>query len=343
MSAPVFAPGFLAVAGVYGQFLAVAYRVKPVSLDAEGRVNDWRFDIWSHNHGERPKPSKTYSNLLAASQIEKAWPRPPQKPGDGKEASEHRNAWPAYDFEGPRIAKHFVPDPAFRCSSLRGLGAFCNVFAIESMMDELAREGGQDAVAFRLAHLHDPRARAVIEEAARRIGWNPQAWGDGRGQGLAYARYKNMAAYCAVAIELTIDRNSGVIRLERVAAATDVGEAVSPDGVVNQIEGGIVQATSWTLKERVRFSPAEVTSRDWVTYPILTFAEAPPAMETTVLDRPGEPFLGVGEASQGPTPAAIANAVENAIGVRLRELPFTSERVRAMLAAASRIQPPTSS
>jgi nicotinate dehydrogenase subunit B len=299
-------------------------------LDGEGKVGNWRMDLWSHNHGQRPQALPDRSSLLAAGALEKPWAPTAKRPSAGKEGGEHRNAWPGYDFDAPKVAKHFAPASTFRCSSMRGLGAFCNVFAIESTMNELAARSGQDPVAFRLKHLSDPRARAVVEAAAELIGWEPK-----RGQGIAYGRYKNLAAYCAVAVEVTIDKATGAIRVLRAAAGVDVGEAVAPDNVINQIDGGIVQATSWTLKERVRFGPAEITSRDWASYPILTFPEAP-VVQTRVLNQPGEPFLGVGEASQGPTPAAIAAAVFQLTGVNLREMPFTPERVRAMLSAGGR-------
>ena len=206
------------------------------------------------------------------------------------------------------------------------------------MMDELAHASDQDAVAFRLAHLSDPRARAVIEATAEAIGWGQEvAETDGakKGLGIAYARYKNTAAYCAVAVEVEVDEQSGLIRVTRAACAGDAGEAIAPDNIANQLEGGLMQSVSWTLKERVRFSPSEITSVDWETYPILTFREAP-EVEAIVLNRPGEKFLGVGEASQSPTAAAIANAVFNVTGVRLRELPFTPERVKAMIQEARR-------
>jgi CO/xanthine dehydrogenase Mo-binding subunit len=175
----------------------------------------------------------------------------------------------------------------------------------------------------------------VIEAARDAIGWGRHGATPGRGQGIAYARYKNAAAYCAVAVDAEVDEGSGVIRVTRAVCAGDAGEAIAPDGIANQLEGGLIQSLSWTLKERVRFTPGEIMSVDWETYPILTFREAP-EVETLVLDRPGEKFLGVGEASQGPTAAAIANAVFAATGVRLRELPFTPERVRAMIQEARR-------
>ncbi len=305
------------------------------STGSDGRINDWRFDVWSNHHGNRPKPKPTESGLLAARMIDGGLPPQTLGPAKDSEAGEHRNAWPGYDLPRVQVAKHFVSNHPFRCSSLRGLGAYANIFAIEQMMDELAAATGQDPVTFRLAHQPDPRARAVIEAVRDAIGWGKGEKVPGRGQGIAYARYKNTAAYCAVAVDAEVDEATGVIRITRAACAGDAGEAIAPDGIANQLEGGLIQSMSWTLKERVRFSPGAITSVDWESYPILTFREAP-EVETIVLNRPGEKFLGVGEASQGPTGAAIANAVFAATGVRLRELPFTPERVRAMIQEARR-------
>jgi CO/xanthine dehydrogenase Mo-binding subunit len=193
-------------------------------------------------------------------------------------------------------------------------------------MDELALRAARDPLEFRLAHLEDPRARAVLETAAARAGWRKRA-DAGRGQGLAFARYKNAKCYAAVVVELEVEAATGAIRLVRAVIAADAGEIVDPDGLTNQLEGGFVQSASWTLKEEVRFDEQRILSRDWDTYPILTFAEIP-EIETHLLDRPGAPFLGAGEATQGPTPAAIANAVAQATGLRLRRIPFTPEAVR---------------
>jgi nicotinate dehydrogenase subunit B len=315
----------------FGTAMVVAARA---SLDADNKVCDWRFDIWSHQHGNRPKPKPTESGLLASCLIKGGLPPQSTGPAKDSEAGEHRNAWPGYDFPRVNIAKHFVQAHPFRTSSLRGLGAFANVFAIEQTMDELARAADIDSVSFRLAHLSDPRARAVLQAAADAIGGGQSA-GEGRGKGIAYARYKNTAAYCAVAVEVSVDEASGRIEVVRAACAGDAGEAIAPDGIGSQLEGGVIQATSWTLMERVRFSPGEITSVDWETYPMLTFRDAP-EVETIVLNQPGQKFLGVGEASQGPTAAAIANAVFAACGVRLREMPLTPERVKAMIQEARR-------
>ena len=188
-----------------------------------------------------------------------------------------------------------------------------------------------DPVAFRLAHLKDPRARAVIEAVAKKAGWKPGESGDGRkGRGIGFAKYKTLATYVAVIADVEIDRASGRIAVPRVYAAADAGQIINPDGLANQIEGGIVQSTSWTLKEEVKFDPTEIRSRDWVTYPILTMPEFP-AVEIELIDRPEERSLGAGEAAQGPAAAAIANAFAAATGKRLRDLPLTPARVKAAL------------
>jgi CO/xanthine dehydrogenase Mo-binding subunit len=215
-----------------------------------------------------------------------------------------------------------------RVSALRSLGAHANVFAIESFMDELALHAKQDPVDFRLAHLKDGRARAVIEEVARMAHWRSRPAGDEtHGRGLGFARYKNLGSYVAVIVEVSV---SETVTVKRAWAAVDVGQVINPDGVINQIEGGIVQATSWTLKEAVQFDAQQVTSRVWSDYPILTFPEAP-EVEVSVIDRPDMPPLGAGEGAQGPAAAAIANAIYDALGVRLRDMPFTRERLIAAM------------
>ena len=229
------------------------------------------------------------------------------------------------------MIKHYVAEAPLRTSALRALGGYANVFALESFVDELAAAAGADPVEFRLRHTTDPRARAVIEAAARRAGWRPGARGDGaRGRGFAFARYKNLACYCATVAAVDVDRKTGQVRVTRVIAAVDAGQIVNPDGVVNQIEGGIIQSASWTLKESVRFDRTRVTTRSWAEYPILRFDEVP-EVEVVLLDRPTERFLGVGEGAQGPAAAAIANAIAQATGKRLRALPFTPERVKQAL------------
>ncbi len=294
-------------------------------LDASGAILAWRHEIWSNGHSSRPGRARTPA-LLAAAQLEHAFERPiainpPVAAGGGAE----RNAIPGYDLPAWRILSHRLLAMPIRTSALRSLGAFANVFAIESFLDELAAGGGEDPLALRLRLLSEPRARAVLEAAARRANWTGWAKGEGRGHGIGFARYKGSGAWCAVIAEIEAGRE---IRVLRLVIAVDVGLAVNPDGVANQIEGGAIQAASWTLKEQVRFDRTRITSASWDDYPILRFSEVP-AVEVELLHRPQEPSLGAGEAAQGPTAAAIANAVFDALGVRVRDLPITPERIIA--------------
>jgi nicotinate dehydrogenase subunit B len=205
------------------------------------------------------------------------------------------------------------------------------VFAMESFMDELALAAGADPVAFRLAHLKDPRARAVIEAVAKKARWKPgEQAGAGKGRGIGFAKYKNLATYVAVIADIEVDAASGKVSVRRAWAAADSGLIINPDGLANQIEGGVIQSTSWTLHEEVKFAPTGIRSRDWLTHPILTMPEAP-KVEVELINRPEERSLGAGEASQGPAVAAIANAFAAATGKRMRELPLTPERVKAVI------------
>jgi len=301
------------------------------SLDASGKIVVWAYEVWSNTHSTRPAAPGANNNLLASWYVaEPSQPGPPvntPQPAGGGD----RNAVPLYDFPNQRVVNHLITAMPLRVSALRTLGGYTNVFAVESFIDELAAAAGQDAVAFRLAHLGDPRARAVIDTVARTAGWKAGEKGDGtRGQGIGFARYKTLATYVAVVAEVEIDRNSGRIRVPRAFAAADAGQIINPDGLKNQIEGGMIQSASWTLHEAVGFDRNRVTSRDWSGYPILTMPEVP-EVEVALIDRPDEKSLGAGEASQGPMAAAIANAFVNATGRRLRDLPFTPERVQAAL------------
>ena len=308
------------------------------SIDAAGNVIDWNFDVWSNAHAGRPRAKKETAGFIACWHRADATPPPKPADNDGKDGGAHRGARPYYDFPKTRIAKHFVKPHPFRVSSLRALGTFGNIFATESMLDELAHEAGLDLIEFRLRHLKDARARAVLEKVAEMANWNPASWGKGPGdkkvgQGIAFNRYKNSKCYAAVVFNVDVDEATGVIRTPRAFIAADAGLSINPDGVANQLEGGLIQAASWTLKEAVRFDPVRIASVDWESYPILTFREVP-EIETFVFQKTGEKAMGVGEATQGPTPAAIANGVFTATGVRLREIPFTPERVKRMMAEA---------
>lgn len=305
------------------------------SVDAGGSVISWNHDVWSYPHSTRPRPGKDSSGLLAAWYLEE--PTPPPKPSahvGARHMGGFRNADPLYAFEKRRIVNHFIPNSPLRVSAMRSLGAYANVFAIESFMDEVALAAGKDPVAFRLEHLRDERAIAVIEVAAEKLGWQTRSGKPNSGRGIAFAQYKNIQCYTAIAVEVTVERNTGQVKLERVVIAADAGQVVNPDGLSNQLEGGFIQAASWTLLEEVQFDQNGITSRDWDTYPILRFNDAP-TIEIVLLNRPDYPFLGSGEASQNPTPAAIANAIFDAVGVRIRRIPFKPERVRQALEFAA--------
>jgi len=296
-------------------------------LDGQGNVASWSHELWSHPHSTRPGTAKGAFTLAArhlATPVGHAPVGDVPQPSGGAD----RNSIPLYDFANVKVSKHFIVDTPLRTSALRTLGAYANVFALESFMDELAAQAGVDPVEYRLRHMKDPRARAVIEAAASKAGWRA---GANDGWGFAFSRYKNLACYCAVAAQVSVNRQRGDIRVLRAVAAVDVGQVVNPDGVTNQIEGGVIQSASWTLKEAVSFDQTRVRTRSWADYPILRFEEVP-QVDVVILDQPNERFLGVGEGSQGPAAAAIANAVANATGVRLRDLPFTPSRVKAALA-----------
>lgn len=296
-------------------------------VDAQGNVLAWRHSVWSNGHSNRPGRAPTPA-LLGSWHTAKPFPvlaaiNAPLVAGGGAE----RNAIPSYDFPAWHVVNHRVLTMPLRTSALRALGALANVFAAESFMDELALAAGRDPVEFRLAGCTDPRAREVIERAVARSGWRGADKMEGIGRGLGFARYKNTGAWCAVVAEVEAGRE---IRVRRLTIAVDVGLVINPDGVRNQIEGGAIQATSWTLKEAVRFDCERVTSDSWEAYPILRFTEVP-AVDIVLIDS-GDTSLGAGEASLGPTAAAIGNAVADALGLRVRELPITTERIVSLLA-----------
>jgi nicotinate dehydrogenase subunit B len=302
------------------------------SLDAEGTVCDWNHDVWSYTHSTRPRGGTDDSGLLAAWHLEHPFAAPQPRLIKHPQFGSHRNADPKYAFRRQRIVKHFVATSPLRVSAMRSLGAYANVFAIESFIDELAHAANTDPVAFRLRHLDDPRAIAVIEAAAEKANWEPRTEPalNGHGRGFAFAQYKNQQCYSAMVVDLSLDQETGAIKLERCVIAADAGQIINPDGLSNQLEGGFVQAASWTLYEQVTYDEQGITSLDWDTYPILRFNNAP-IIETVLLNRPDMPPIGSGEATQCPTPAAIANAIFDAVGIRLREIPFTPERVQAAL------------
>jgi nicotinate dehydrogenase subunit B len=305
----------------YGSAMVIKTKA---GLDAQGNILDWDLTLWSTPHGTRPGGQA--GNLLSARYLEKPFAIPKPVNGGAPNFSADRNAIALYDFPGQNVTTNFITDMPVRVSSTRGLGAYANVVAIESFIDELAFASGVDPVEYRLRFMKDPRARDAIVKAAEKFGWSQWRKRPGYGRGIGFAKYKNIAAYCAIAMEVQVNPENGRIRVLRAVASADAGHIVSPDGVSNQIEGGLVQGLSWTLKEEVQMDDTQILSQDWNSYPILTFSEVPP-VEVVLIDRPGMPFLGAGEASQGPSGAALANAVFDATGVRFRRLPLTPDRV----------------
>jgi nicotinate dehydrogenase subunit B len=297
-------------------------------INAEGLIEDWHYELWSNTHGTRPG---TAAALLPARLLSTPFTPKPPKVQITPEGSGDRNAIPLYSFANKKVIWHFLRDMPLRVSSLRSLGAYMNVFSIESFMDEIAAAAHIDPVEFRLRHLDDPRAREVVTLAAQQFGWGKRFIAPNHGVGFAFARYKNLASYCAVACEVAVEPDTGDIRLVHATAAIDSGEIVNPDGIRNQTEGGILQSMSWTLFEAVQFNATRVTTVDWATYPILRFAHVPDSVQVHVIPRPGQPFLGAGEAAQGPAAGALSNAVANAIGARVRDIPFTRARVKAAI------------
>lgn len=296
-------------------------------LDSDGNILDWDFHVRSTPHGARPGGNP--ANLLSARYLDPQFDvvTIPKKSGGGPNYNTARNAIADYAFPGQVVTDHFIRQDLIRVSSTRGLGAYANIFATESFMDELAHDAGVDPVEYRLRHMTDQRARDCIVAASERFGWSSFDKGNNRGRGFAYARYKNYAAMSAVAAEVEVNKRNGRIRVIRVVTASDAGEIVNPDGLTNQIEGGLMQMLSWTLKEEVRFDDTAILSLDWASYPYLSFAEAP-QVENILINRPGETYLGAGETLVGQAAAAVANAVFDATGVRMRDLPFTPPRVQ---------------
>jgi CO/xanthine dehydrogenase Mo-binding subunit len=292
-------------------------------LDASGQIVTWRQEVRSGGYIGRPG-SGGEPRLLALAHMAGGQPVSPALDGAATGAmGSSRNAVPLYDIPDLHVARHRLLTMPLRTSSQRSLGAFGNVFAIESVMDELAGLAGADPVAFRLAHLGDPRGRRVLAEVAAMAGWDRRLRAEGIGFGVGVARYKGLAGYCAAVAEVEAETE---VRLRRLWLAVDVGRVINPDGVINQVEGGAVQSASWALREQVRFDRTRITSVNWDTYPVLRFTEVP-EVTVHIVAAPGEREMGAGEVAQGPVAGAIGNAVADAVGVRVRDLPLTREQI----------------
>lgn len=293
------------------------------TLDADGQIERWRHELWANGYSSRPGRSST-SVLLAAAHLPHGQTppvaiNPPLAAGGGGD----RNSVPGYALPHYSVTTHRLLDMPLRTSAMRALGGYANVFAIECFMDELAHHSGQDPLAFRLRHLKDARAIEVLQTVVQRSAWWNQPREEGVGRGLAWARYKNTGAWCAVAARVQAGETLRVLNLD---LAVDVGRVIDLDGVINQTEGGALQSMSWTLKESVHFDRTRVLTRSWADYPMLRFGEIP-ALKVHVIDRPDEPSLGAGEGAQGPVAAALGNALFDALGVRVRRLPLSQDHI----------------
>ncbi|HEX5401653.1 MAG TPA: molybdopterin cofactor-binding domain-containing protein [Pseudonocardiaceae bacterium] len=308
----------------FGPAMAVTVRV---TVDDAGRPSHWTHEIWSNGHSGRPASAGSPPLLAAILQAGDTDPVPSTEPPLNRGGGSARNAVPGYRVPNVQVVTNRLATMPLRTSALRSLGAHLNVYAVEAVMDQLAVNADTDPVAYRLALLDDPRGRAVIEAVAEAANWGVGGQVPDTGRGIGYARYKNLGAYCAVVADVEVTSRVTVTRL---TIAVDVGLTVNPDGVRNQIEGGAIQALSWTTTEQVRFDAHDVTSRTWEDYPIATFPDVPP-IETVIVDRPDLPSLGAGETSLGPTAAAIGNAVRDALGATIHDLPLTAENLMRSL------------
>jgi CO/xanthine dehydrogenase Mo-binding subunit len=290
------------------------------ALDEKGAIAAWRTEMWL------PKATANLPNIpLLGPQAAGITQTPGLSTG-----LISQNGNPPYAVANQEVVVHWLADAPLRPSNLRAPGKIANGFAVESFTDELAAAARRDALEFRLAGLGDPRGIEVVRRAAALIDWRarPSPGPGGTGRGIAYLHYKNNETYVAIAMEVEVARSSGAIRVRRVGCAHDCGLVINPDALELQVEGSILQTLSRTLHEEVRFDRARVTSVDFASYPILRFPDAPEIAIDLVV-RPTEPPLGAGEAAATPVPAALANAVFDAVGIRLRTVPFTAERVRA--------------
>ncbi len=302
-------------------------------LDERGNVVAWDYHVYSPSHVARAHGA---DDLVAGQLI-----RGQTGSHFGFSFGAERNAPTNYSFPNQRVTVHYLADSPLRASSFRSLGGAENTFANESFMDELAAAAGVDALEFRLRYLEDERAREVLKAAAGKAGWESHPAWQGKleklaqGRGVAFGWYENDQALVASIAEVQVDTASGAVRVQRMVVAHDCGLIINPDGVKNQIEGNTIQSLSRALKEEVQFDAYRIKSIDWDTYPILTFSEVPD-VEIVLLNHPDQPALGAGEPSAITTAAAVANAIYDATGARLRQIPFTPERVKVALQSAIR-------
>jgi CO/xanthine dehydrogenase Mo-binding subunit len=297
------------------------------SIDKNGKISSWSHETFADTFLARPITGKQPATRMVSSHyIEDALPWPIAEPMMVPHGGIHRNMEMLYEMPEPRLIKNRVYDLPLRTSALRTLGAYGNVFANESMINELAESANLDPFTFRLNHLKDERAIAVLAKLQQVMEDNSKDE-DQFGHGIGFARYKNSAAYCAIGVCLSVNE-AAEVKLHDAYIVCDAGEIVDAEGVRAQLEGGFIQAASWTLYEQVLYERDGIVSRDWDTYPIITFDNIP-QMHTHLIVNPGMPYLGAGEGAAGPTAAAIGNALKDATGLRVREMPFNPDRIMA--------------
>lgn len=307
---------------------AMSMRVRG-GLDAAGNIAGWDYDVWSPNHALRPFFNMA-GNVLAGEEV--------GMPQRFLQAGADRNARPTYVFPTSRVTLHLLDRSPVRASSLRGLGSPQNTFANESFIDELAAMAGADPIEYRIRHLKDERAIEVLRAVGELARWERRPAGgkrDGVGRGVAFVQYDNTSAYVAVAMQVRVDPKTDKVRVEKVWVTHDCGLVVNPDGVRNQIEGNVVQTLSRALFEEARITPRGLASTDWASYPILRFSDLPDEVAIRLIDRPTVRAVGAGEPAASPIFPALANAIFDATGVRLRSVPFTPEKLKAGRAAAA--------
>lgn len=300
----------------YGSAMAIQLEA---GMDMNGKILAWDTQIWSDTHSTRPNGKA--GHYVSARHLAK----PFEFQKGGFSGGSYRNATPLYNIPDKRL-QLFNYDGPLRTSALRGLGAYGNIFALESFMDELAAKAGMDPIAFRIKNLDDDRAIAVLETLASKTGWDSKGKSPGKGYGVAFSKYKNSASYFAVLAEMEINKAEKSFKLIKLTGVIDSGQCINPDGLKNQTEGGMVQSASWTLMESVQYDESGILSKDWSSYPIIRAKEVP-EIEVHIINRPELPPMGAGEAAQGPVAAAIANAVFDGTGTRVRELPIKAEKV----------------
>jgi nicotinate dehydrogenase subunit B len=335
----------------YGNAFVIDERA---GLDALGNIIVWEHEAWVPTLGNRPgtgTPGNIITGLLVGFEPE---PFSPRSPAPQPAAYiNNSNGVPSYvagcvggacqgtgTIKSERVLVHNVVSP-FWTGPLRAPQRLQNTFAHESFMDELATRAKADPVAYRLRHVNEPRLTAVVEQAAKAADWdarpsprpNIRKTGTSRGRGFGCVAYEGGNGYCAMIVEVEVNQDSGKVAVKRIVSSNDSGPISNPDGLKNQIEGGALQGVSRALMEEVTWDDQKVTSFDWQTYHTLPLGFGVPKIDTVLINQPDKEATGAGETSITVVAAALGNAIFDATGARLRQVPFTPERVKAALAA----------